>query len=123
MADVSKAIRDFLEDLSTDALEERVVAPVELLRRWIETFKLNAALYKTYRGTVGLSPSGPYAHGAKAALVADYLGAHKVEFLDEEIARRFHAMLAAPPRLTFTGATPDFTPYWKRPIPASYIAD
>jgi len=104
-------------------LEERVVAPAETLRRWIETFKLNAALYRVYGGTVGLNAAGPYAHGAKAALVADYVATHSVEFVDEEIARRFHAILAAPPRLTFTGGAPDFTPYWKRPIRASYIAD
>jgi len=104
-------------------IEERVVVPTETLGRWVETHKLNAALYRVYGGTVGLTAAGPYPHAAKAALVAEYVAANGVEFVDPEIGRRFRALLHAPPKLVFVGERPDFTPYWKRPIPASYMAD
>ncbi len=103
--------------------EARVSIPTEVMQQWIEATKLDAALYARYGGSVGLHSAGPYAHGARAALVVDYLRAHEVQFLDGDIERRFHTLLAAPPRVAFRGAVPDFTPFWKRPIPASYIAD
>jgi len=103
--------------------EVRVAIPVETLRHWVEIVKLDAALYARYGGSVGLRPSGPYAHGARATLVAEYLAALGVQFLDGDIERRFNALLAAPPRVPFHGATPDFTPFWRRPIRSSYMAE
>ena len=103
--------------------EVRVAIPIETLRHWVETVKLDAALYARYGGSVGLRPSGPYAHGARATLVADYLATLGVQFLDGDIERHFNALLAAPPRVPFQRATPDFTPFWRRPIPPSYMAE
>jgi hypothetical protein len=103
--------------------EARVEVPVEVLRQWIESAKLERALYARYGGSVGLRAAGPYAHGARAALLADYLGGQGAQLLDADIEQRLQAMLAAPPRLAFRGEAPDFTPFWQRPIPPSYMAD
>ena len=104
-------------------LETRNVIPADTLRRWIEAFKLDASLYRRYGGTVGLRSSGPYAHGARMQLLIEYTTAGNLVFLDPQLEHRFHALVAAPPRITLTGGDPDFTPYWRRPIPASYVAD
>jgi hypothetical protein len=103
--------------------EERVAAPLELMRRWVEDAKLNAALHRRYGGTVGLLAAWPYAHGARQALVRHYLANGKVEILHAGVRQYFDAVLAAPPQVAFQGTHPDFTPYWKRPIPPSYMTD
>ncbi|MCC6531932.1 MAG: hypothetical protein IT531_05230 [Burkholderiales bacterium] len=102
--------------------EVRIDTPVEVLRRWIEYWKLNDALYARYGGVVGLTASGPYAHGARALLIERSLARAEIEILDPVIEQHLRAELAAQPRMRFRGAVPDFTPFWKRPIPASYIA-
>ena len=104
-------------------VEEKPTLSPDVLRRWIEGWKLDVALYAKYAGTVGLTSAGPYAHGAKAALVVEYMRIHPVDFADKAIERHFREALVAPPRFLFTGETPDFTPFWKRPIPPSYVVD
>jgi hypothetical protein len=103
--------------------EQRETPPIEALQAWIETAKLNTVLYTRYGGAVGLAPSGPYAHGARSALVADYIERGEVVLLDAEVGRRFLAALQAPPRLLHPPGVPDFTPFWERPILPSYVPD
>lgn len=103
----------------------RVREPIDerTLRGWIETAKLNAALYAKYGGIVGLAAYGPYAHGAIRALIDEHIERGDIRILDAAVAERFFAALAAPPRLAYTEGEPDFTPFWERPIPSSYVAD
>jgi hypothetical protein len=103
--------------------EERVAVPIESMRRWIETAKLNAALYLRYGGSVGVLAAGPYAHGARQTLVLRYVASSAIEVLHDGVRRHFEAALVVPPRVPFKGVSPDFTPFWKRPIPPSYIID
>jgi len=97
--------------------------PVEeaTLRGWIETAKLNAALYAQYGGSIGIEPYGPYAHGAMRTLIQDHVERGDIHLLDAVVAQRFVAALEAPPRMAHTGGEPDFTPFWERPIPPSYM--
>jgi len=109
-------------DLDT-GVEERMQVPRETMRQWIESAKLDAALYRRFGGIVGLRPSGPYAHGARVALVVQLVKREGLVFFDPEVERGFRAQLSAPPRMALSGEPPDFTPFWKRPIPASYVSD
>lgn len=100
-------------------------APPEIdtttLAHWIEQTKLDAALYRRYGGTVGLKAAGAYAHSARATLVAAYMRQEPVEVADAEIERHLLTALWAPPAIVFRGDTPDFTPFWLRPLVPSYI--
>lgn len=94
-----------------------------VLAQWVERFKVDAALYERYGGVVGIEASGPYAHGARAALVEDHMRTRPVAFLDAGFEAAVRRALASPPVLAATDAPPDFTPFWLRPIPASYVPD
>jgi hypothetical protein len=94
-----------------------------LMGSWIETWKLNHALYERYGGVVGLSGWGPWPHGARAALVADYERLGLLEFADAGLRVRLYALLRQPPPRPVPPDRVDFTPYWKRPIPPSYFPD
>lgn len=100
-------------------------APVDerRLRGWIETAKLNQALYAKYGGSVGIAAYGPYAHGAMHALIREHVAQGNIRVLDPAVAAHFSAALDAPPPLMHTGGAPDFTPFWERPIPPSYMPD
>jgi hypothetical protein len=95
----------------------------EALRNWVERSKLDQALYRQYGGVVGITPAGLYPHGARAALIVDYLAACACEFADRRLEPRLRAELADSPRMIFRGASPDFTPFWKRAIAPSYMRD
>jgi len=120
--------RDTLRRLAAwDALRDAgdaSLAPADDAVRavWVEHWKLLAALYRRYGGVVGLSRAGPYPHGARAALVADYERRGLIEFLDPQLRSIALRTLAEPPEVTLAGS-PDFTPYWKRPIVGSYFPD
>lgn len=90
---------------------------------WIETWKLNRALYERYGGVVGLTGWGPWPYGARAAVIADYERLGLLEFADAGLRERFYEMLGRPPRMAMPPHQVDFTPYWKRPIPPSYFPD
>jgi hypothetical protein len=102
-------------------VEPRVQVPADAVSRWIEASKLDATLYARYGGVVGISHAGPYAHGAKAALAAEYLASGQVVIVEPILARRVHQLLMTPPSRVHEAGPPDFTPYWKRPIPPSYM--
>ncbi len=110
-ADVDRGVEEAAPALSSATLAS-----------WVEQAKLDAALYRRYGGAVGLRPAGAYAHEARAALVADYMQREAVELPDPEIARHLEGALRAPPAMVFSGAEPDFTPFWLRPLRASYVA-
>lgn len=90
---------------------------------WVEMWKLNRAIYERYGGVVGLSGWGPWPHGARAALIADYERLGLIEFADTELRERVYALLRQPPPMVVPPDRVDFTPYWKRPIPPSYYPD
>jgi hypothetical protein len=96
--------------------------PIAVVKHWIEQAKLDPLLFRRYGGTVGLSASGAYAHSARAALVLDYMAREDVDVPDPEIARRLRALLSAPPAIVYRGSSPDFTPFWKRPLVPSYVS-
>ncbi|MGH8666486.1 MAG: hypothetical protein ACREUX_19655 [Burkholderiales bacterium] len=101
------------------------LAPPELstatMAHWIEQAKLDAALYRRYGGSVGLKAAGPYAHSARAELVADYMRHENIEVPDPEVERHLLVALWAPPSIVYRGATPDFTPFWMRALVPSYV--
>ena len=100
-------------------------APVDekTLRGWIEAAKLNAALYAKYGGSIGIAAHGPYAHGAMRTLILEHIERGDIRILDPIVAARFSTALDVPPRLVHTEGAPDFTPFWERPIPSSYMPD
>jgi hypothetical protein len=110
-ADVDRGVEEAAPELSS-----------AIIAGWVEQAKLDTALYRRHGGAVGLRPAGPYAHEARAALVADYIRRAAVELPDPEIAHHVQAALRAPPALLFIGAEPDFTPFWLRPLRASYVS-
>ena len=100
---------------------ERALPPPQLLRHVIERTKLEIALYAEYGGAVSLSGSGLFAYGARIALIEELLANGRIALLDEDVARHFRVMLHGNPAIVVRTTAPDFTPFWQRPIPASYI--
>ncbi|HSC94675.1 MAG TPA: hypothetical protein VLC73_06880 [Burkholderiales bacterium] len=94
-----------------------------LMGSWVEMWKLNRALYERYGGVVGLSGWGPWPHGARAALVADYERLGLLEIADAGLREHLYALLRRPPPRPVPPDRVDFTPYWTRPIPPSYFPD
>jgi hypothetical protein len=119
--------RDVLERLAryeadVDAgREQREPIAEDTLRDWIEAAKLQAALYRRYGGVVGIAAHGPYAHGALRALIGEHLLQGDIEIYDPAVAAELQKALRAPPRIAHDPTPPDFTPFWERPIPASYF--
>jgi hypothetical protein len=95
--------------------------PAPTVAHWVEQTKLDAALYRHYGGTVGLKAAGAYAHSARATLAAEYMRREHVEVPDPEIERHLLSVLWSPPPIVYRGGTPDFTPFWKRPLVPSYV--
>ncbi len=91
--------------------------------QWIEMWKMNGALYRQYGGIVALTRFGPYPHGARLALIADYERRGLLRFSDLQLRERLLEMLAARPSIVLAPEQVDFTPFWKRPIPPSYFPD
>ena len=89
----------------------------------VEMWKMNRVIYERYGGVVALTELGPWPHGARAALIADYERQGRLEFADAGLRDRFHATLRQPPTMVVPPGRVDFTPYWKRPIPPSYYPD
>ena len=94
-----------------------------LLAPWVETWKMNRAIYERYGGVVALTGFGPSPHGARAALIADYERQGLLQFADTALRERVYAVLEHPPSMVVPHDRVDFTPYWKRPIPPSYFPD
>jgi hypothetical protein len=95
----------------------------QLLVPWIEQWKMNKVLYEQYGGVVATSRFGPDPHGARAALMADYERRGLVRFADAAQRERVFAWLNRRPSMVTRPEDVDFTPYWKRPIPASYFPE
>jgi len=93
------------------------------LAPWIETWKLNRAIYERYGGVVALTRLGPDPRGARAALIADYERRGLLEFADAVLRARLFEWLEAPPSMPIPPGDVDFTPYWRRTIPPSYFPD
>lgn len=111
-------------DADVDAgVEQLHPLPREAAAVWVEQAKLDAALQRRFGGVVGVRASGMYAHGARAELLRRHLGMKRIEWLDSSFASVFERTLGAPPSIIYRGAVPDFTPFWLRPIPASYMLD
>lgn len=90
---------------------------------WIEMWKMNKALYEEYGGLVALTPFGPDPHGARAALLRDYERRGMLHIGDAALSEEVQDVLDARPSTVVPPENVDFTPYWKRPIPASYFPD
>lgn len=95
----------------------------KMLAPWIEMWKLNRALYERYGGVVALTRSGPDPRGAHLALIEDYERRGLIRFFDARLRERLHERLAIRPSMVIAPGEVDFTPYWKRPIPPSYVPD
>jgi hypothetical protein len=102
-------------------LESPPQVPDATIAHWIEQAKLDPALHRRYGGVVALRPSGPYAHGARNALLNEYMRSAAVEIPDSEIEQQLRAELRRSPALVHAGAPPDFTPFWLRPLVPSYV--
>lgn len=124
--DEFRAILDRLAQYEADVdagIEPRVEPSTAQIAHWIEQSKLEAALYRRYGGVIGVNAAGPYAHGARAALVLDYLDVRALSFMDRAVEAEFMRLLSAPPAIVFRGEHPNFIPFWQRAIPASYMPD
>jgi len=91
--------------------------------QWVEMWKMNRALYQQYGGVVALTWFGPFPHGARVALIADYERQGLLAFADGRLREQLYALLEAAPAMVIPPERVDFTPYWKRPIPPSYFPD
>jgi hypothetical protein len=110
-------------DEARDSLPQDPERLKALLAPLVEMWKMNRAIYERYGGVVALTEFGPWPHGARAALIADYERQGRLEFADAGLRDRFHAVLQQPPSMVVPPGRVDFTPYWKRPIPPSYYPD
>jgi hypothetical protein len=90
---------------------------------WIEMWKMNKALYEEYGGVVVLTRFGHDPHGARAALLKDYERQGLLRIADPVLRQEVLAIVEAQPSMVVPPERVDFTPYWKRPIPASYLRD
>ena len=90
---------------------------------WIEMWKMNKALYEEYGGVVVLTRFGHDPHGARAALLKDYERQGLLRIADPVLRQEVLAIVEAQPSMVVPPERVDFTPYWKRPIPASYLPD
>jgi len=90
---------------------------------WIEMWKMNRALYEEYGGVVARTRFGHDPHGARAAMLKDYERNGLLRITDPVLRDQVDAVLDAKPSLIVPPEQVDFTPYWKRPIPASYFPD
>jgi hypothetical protein len=125
-------LQDFRATLSRLAqydAERDQEPPADLARQaafyapWIEMWKMNKALYEEYGGVVALTQFGPDPHSARAALLRDYEHQGLLHIADAALREEVRAMLDARPSMVVAPERVDFTPYWKRPIPASYFPD
>jgi hypothetical protein len=91
--------------------------------QWIESWKMNRAMYAQFGGVVTLTRFGPFPHGARLALIEDYERRGLLQFSDAQLRERLFALLATRPQMTLAPGQVDFTPYWKKPIPPSYFPD
>lgn len=87
----------------------------------IKEVKLNIALFARYGSVLGQAAYGPYPHEARMALVADYFAKDLVRIHDEIVRTHFEQAMREPPRVRYRGATPDFAPYWERPLTSSLM--
>lgn len=111
-------------DADVDAgVESMDPLPPEAAAAWVEQAKLDAALHRSFGGVVGVRASGLYAHGARVKMLRSHLGVQRIEWLDAAFEGFFARALDAPPAIRYRGEAPDFTPFWRRPIPASYMLD
>ena len=121
-------LEDFRSTLLRLAVDDEELQPASgdaraLVGPWVESWKMNRAIYERYGGVVALTALGPTPHGARAALIADYERRGLLEFADAALRERVYAMLRQPPSVVVPPDRVDFTPYWKRPIPPSYFPD
>ena len=91
--------------------------------QWIELWKLSQAMYEQYGGIVALTHFGPFPHGARVALLEDYERRGLLQFSDAQLRERLFALLATRPQMALAPGQVDFTPFWRRPIPPSYLPD
>lgn len=111
-------------DADVDAgIEPPLEIPRETAIGWIEQAKLDADLHRRYGGVIGVRGSGLYAHGARAELLERHLTQRDLTLLQPDFAAAIERLRTAPPAMTHRGAAADFTPFWLRPIPASYLPD
>jgi hypothetical protein len=121
--------RATLQRLAAKDREEAGMPPLSpeqlraLLAPRVEMWKMNRAIYERYGGVVAFSRIGPWPHGARGALVADYERQGQLVFADADLRERVYAILQRPPAAVVPPDRIDFTPYWKRPIPPSYFPD
>ena len=111
-----------------DAEKERSAPPDPeqlgaLSRPWLEMWKMNKALHEQYGGAVAVTRSGPEPFGARAALIRDYERQGRVRFYEPRLREALFALLTKPPSVPVPPERVDFTPYWKLPIPPSYLPD
>jgi hypothetical protein len=71
---------------------------------------------------VTFTVAGVYAYAARAALVADHVARTAPAFPDAAVEGAFFAALQRPPAIVLERDDPDFTPFWQRPLRASYVA-
>lgn len=125
-------LEDFLatlQRLASDDQEREGMPPQDRerlqaqLAPWLEMWKMNRAIHERYGGVVALTAFGPWPHGARAALIADYERQSLLEFADAELRERVYAVLRQAPPMEVPPDRVDFSPYWKRPIPPSYFPD
>lgn len=114
-------LADYEADVEAGS-EPRSEASTALIVFLVEQSKLEFALYQRYGGAVGLDMAGPYAHGARAELIREYLQSGRVRVLDTAVEAALVRLVAAPPVYLLHGHA-DFTPYWRRAIPSSYMPD
>jgi hypothetical protein len=110
------------EDIDA-GLEPRPLPDVATARSWVEAIKLHAALYAQFGGIVGVAAFGAYAHGAVITLIEQHMASGDIQVLDPGVAQAYDQLRRIPPLITHPRETPDFTPFWARPIPKAYFPD
>lgn len=111
-------------DADVDAgIEKLDVLPRETAAAWVQQVKLDKQLHRRFGGVIGVRASGLYAHGARVQMLRQFVPRQQIEWLDSTFRGAFERVLGAAPTITYRGQQAEFTPFWLRPIPDSYMHD
>lgn len=81
---------------------------------FVETWKLNRALYEQYGSTVTAGKYGQDPTGAKIALYREYEKIGLLKIMDKELEKEFWSLIQPRKKSIIPPEKVDFTPFWKK---------
>ncbi|MFH1368974.1 MAG: hypothetical protein ABII64_07600 [Elusimicrobiota bacterium] len=81
---------------------------------WVESWKLNKAVYEQYGGDVEMTKFGPNPVRAKEALLKEYKKQGLIQIFDDNLDKAYWESLSQKPEIVVPPEEVDFTPHWKK---------